>query len=196
MSCPEIVSLYNAIRTDTNQRMGDYIAKLQSRYGDPRAYQAQQSEMRREEAAMLHDQGRRRENLLEDAYKSQVEKNRKEHATRLKTLSLAQSRRPESQAPARRSRMQQPAPEPAADSAEVSAAAALSAATLAAGRELEMFRRQKPAYSATEEGTRAAWEPGSPLRGRMLLHSPAAPTSAQDLAPSVEKPPPAEGIMV
>ena len=44
MSCPEIVSLYNAIRTDTNQRMGDYIAKLQSRYGDPRAYQAQQSE--------------------------------------------------------------------------------------------------------------------------------------------------------
>lgn len=115
MSCPEIVSLYNAIRTDTNQKMGDYIAKLQTRYGDPRVYHAQQSEMRREEAAVMHDQGRRRENLLEDAYKAQVEKNRQVHNSRFKSLSLAQSKRPESQATGRRSRTQRPAPVPQAE---------------------------------------------------------------------------------
>lgn len=112
MSCPEIVSLYNAIRTDTNQKMGDYIAKLQTRYGDPRVYQAQQSEMRREEAAVMHDQGRRSECLLENAYKAQVEKNREAHDTRFKSLSLAQRKRPESQATARRSRTPRPAPAP------------------------------------------------------------------------------------
>jgi hypothetical protein len=88
MSCPEIVSLYNAIRTDTNQRMGDYIAKLQTRYGDPRVYHAQQAEMRREEAGVMHDQGRRREILLEDAYKAQVQKNRQMHNSRFKACPL------------------------------------------------------------------------------------------------------------
>lgn len=104
MSCPEIVSLYNAIRTDTNVKMEDYIHKLQSRYGDPRAYHAQQQEMRREEAAMLHDQGRRKETLLEDAYQAQVKKNRQEHQNRLNALDLAKSRHPESQGVQRRSR--------------------------------------------------------------------------------------------
>lgn len=106
MSCPEIVSLYNAIRTDTNMKMEDYIRKLQSRYGDPRAYQAQQQEMRRQEAALLYDKGRRKETLLEDAY--QVTKNRQEHERRIKTLDLAKSRPPESQGVQRRSRTRRP----------------------------------------------------------------------------------------
>lgn len=108
MSCPEIVHLYNAIRTDTNQRMGDYIQRLQSRYGDPRVYRVQQQEMRQEEAAVMHAGSRRNESLLEDAYKAQVAKNRKAHEERLKTLSLERSRRPVSQAAARRSRTQRP----------------------------------------------------------------------------------------
>jgi hypothetical protein len=114
MSCPEIVSLYNAIRTDTSQKMGDYIAQLQTRYGDPRVYRAQLSEMRRQEAAVLHDQGRRSEGLLEDAYKAQVKKNRHAHDSRLKNLTLARSTRHESQAAGRRSRTQRHAPVPPA----------------------------------------------------------------------------------
>lgn len=113
MSCPEIVSLYNAIRTDTKQKMGNYVTKLQSRYGDPRVYRAQQADMRREEAALMFDQGRQREDLLRDAYEAKVARNRELHTERLKSLNLAQSRRPESQAAARRSRTRPPAqPEP------------------------------------------------------------------------------------
>ncbi len=104
MSCPEIVNLYNAIRTDTNVKMGQYVAKLQSRYGDPRAYQAQQQEMRREEAAILFDSGRRKEVYLQDAYRAQVEKNRKAHAVRFKSHAPAQSTPPESRVTVRRSR--------------------------------------------------------------------------------------------
>eukprot|EP00966_Prymnesium_polylepis_P200259 4640606-Prymnesium_polylepis.1 len=70
--------------------------------------------MRREEAAVMHDQGRRSEGLLEDAYKAQVKKNRQAHDSRLKNLSLARSKRPESQATGRRSRTQRPAPVPQA----------------------------------------------------------------------------------
>ena len=110
MSCPEIVSLYNGIRTDTSQMMGDYILKLQSRYGDPRMYQAQQNEMRREEEGVVHDQGRKREKLLESAYEQQVTKNREAHANRIKSLSLERSTPPESLAPVRRSRTQKRSP--------------------------------------------------------------------------------------
>ena len=120
MSCPEIVHLYNAIRTDTNLRMGDYIAKLQSRYGDPRVYQAQQQEMLQEQAAVMHAGSRRKETILEDAYNAQVMKNRKTHEERLKSLTLERSKRLGSQGPARRSRtpklgqpdLSVPAPDP------------------------------------------------------------------------------------
>ena len=84
--------------------MGQYMLKLQSRYGDPRVYQAQEQEMRQEEAAILYDRGRRREDLLQDAYKTQVEKHRADHKARFKTLSAAQSKRLESQEPQRHSR--------------------------------------------------------------------------------------------
>lgn len=93
-------------------RMGDYITKLQARYGDPRVYNSQQQEMRREEAAILHDQGRRKEHQLEDAYKAQVEKNRAIHNQRIKTRFPAQSKHPECQATGRRSRMQKPVQSP------------------------------------------------------------------------------------
>lgn len=118
MSCPEIVSLYNAIRTDTNQKMSDYITKLQSRYGDPRVYQAQQAHMRREEAGVLFDQTRQREDLLQNAYQVQVAKNREMHKERFKTRNPAQNTLPESQAPARRSRTRLPAQPGRSESAE------------------------------------------------------------------------------
>ena len=103
MSCPEINELYCAMRQDTSTEMTRYINRLQARYGDPRVYQLQEQEMRREEAATLYDQGRRRETRLEDAYHAQVEENRQKHAARVKSLTASQNTHPVSQASGLRS---------------------------------------------------------------------------------------------
>lgn len=93
--------IYDALHAHNRNHFNNYVQQLQSRYGDPRVYQSQQREMRRQEAAVLFDQHRVRSDLLIDAYRKQTERNRSNHEQRIKNLQhRAESRRPQSQAAA------------------------------------------------------------------------------------------------
>jgi hypothetical protein len=64
--------------------LGNYYLSLQTRYGDPRIYQEQEAQMRRDEAAVMHTKSKKTEELLRDAYERQRERNRDLHSTRVR----------------------------------------------------------------------------------------------------------------
>lgn len=114
MSCPEMSLIYDALHAHNRNHFNNFVHQLQSRYGDPRVYESQQREMRRQEAAVVFDQQKARSELLLDAYKKQTERNRANHEQRIKNLqSRAGSKRPQSLAAAS---TRTPAPPPASTS--------------------------------------------------------------------------------
>ena len=112
MACPEMGKLYGAMTTDMGQKLSGYYVSLQSRYGDPRIYAAQQEQMARDKVAVQHAKSQKTAQLLEDAYQRQSERNRELHATRLSNRAGRKSTaHPESKAPSKRQTAQQPASE-------------------------------------------------------------------------------------
>ncbi len=109
MACPEMGKLYGAMTTDMGQKLSGYYVSLQSRYGDPRIYAAQQEQMARDKVAVQHAKSQKTAQLLEDAYQRQSERNRELHDTRLKTrggrTSIAP---PESKEPPKRHTVRRP----------------------------------------------------------------------------------------
>lgn len=111
MTYPAINGLYQAMSNDMRNKLGTYTESLQSRYGDPRVYRAQQEQMRRDEAAVMHAKAKKTSALLEDAYKRQQERNRALHVDRLRSrVDQTSSSLPESQAPKGRRRKPEPPP--------------------------------------------------------------------------------------
>ena len=96
MACPEIYEWGLASRQMQSATFNNYITKLQSRYGDPRQYAQQAEAMRKEEAALLFEESRQRENLLRDAYVRTAVKNWHAHEERFnKRAAKSQAQRPE-----------------------------------------------------------------------------------------------------
>jgi hypothetical protein len=91
---------------------------LQAKWGDPRAYEAEQVERLKQDARLAHDLSRRNTQLLEDAYATQAERNRSSHSKRMGALKSrdyrSAGRRPRSEAaPARSRTAPRPSPPPA-----------------------------------------------------------------------------------
>lgn len=102
-------TLYNAMTSDMGQKLSGYYLSLQSRYGDPRIYAAQQEQMARDRAAVQHTKSRKTAQLLEDAYKRQTERNRQIHNTRINNRNdRTSTKHPESTAQSKRRTVQQP----------------------------------------------------------------------------------------
>lgn len=100
MACPEIYEWGLASRQMQSATFNNYITKLQSRYGDPRQYAQQAEAMRKEEAALLFEESRQRENLLRDAYVRTAVRNRHAHEERInKRGAKSQTQRPGIEAP-------------------------------------------------------------------------------------------------
>jgi len=119
MACQEMGKLYSAMTTDMGQKLSGYYLSLQSRYGDPRIYAAQQQQMARDRAAVQHTKSRKTAQLLEDAYKRQSERNREIHNTRLNNRAYRTSKaHPESMAQQKHRTVQLPAAEPQPSSQE------------------------------------------------------------------------------
>ena len=78
-----MVDLFNAMRVDTRGKLATYTRNLQSRFGDPRVYEAQREEQARMEAATVHRKSRETSRLLENAYVKQTQENRRKHAERM-----------------------------------------------------------------------------------------------------------------
>ena len=120
MTTPEIGSYYDAMTQDMGRKLSGYYLGLQYRYGDPRVYAAQQQEMQRQEAAVVHSKARHTAELLKEAYGKQVETNRSKHSERMaKHRSQSAASHPESAAPKPR---RKPAPAPPRSSAAATAA--------------------------------------------------------------------------
>lgn len=83
--------------------LGNYYKSLQARYGDPRVYAQQEEEMRRDEAAVEYARSKNREQLLNDAYERQKDRNRALHNAKVSSRAPPQS----SKAP-RQSRKKEP----------------------------------------------------------------------------------------
>ena len=58
--------------------------QLESRYGDPRAYEAQRAEMMQRETRLAHDLDRRKDHTQD--YESKKAKSRKKHGERMEQL--------------------------------------------------------------------------------------------------------------
>lgn len=83
-SCVSVMDVSPIIMSGVNRSLGSYYMSLQSKYGDPRVYASQEEQMRRDAAAVMHAKSKRTEQLLEDAYARQTERNRAQHSDRLR----------------------------------------------------------------------------------------------------------------
>ena len=89
--------MYDAMTQDMGRKMSGYFLSLQTRYGDPRVYAQQREQMAADAAAVQHSRSRKTEQLLEDAYKRQTERNRNVHNKRINDrLDRRSSRHPQS----------------------------------------------------------------------------------------------------
>ena len=125
MAYPQTNDMMRAMSMDMKSKLGGYYTSLQTRYGDPRVYQAQEEQMRRDQASIAHAKSRNTSQLLEDVYVRQQQRNRAVHNTRISTQTgRKSSSRPESRQPrATRSRKTPPVsePVPASDQGQASA---------------------------------------------------------------------------
>lgn len=97
MACQEIGHMYDAMTQDMGRKMSGYFLSLQTRYGDPRVYAQQREQMAADAAAVQHSRSRKTEQLLEDAYTRQTERNRNLHKKRINDrLDRKSSRHPQS----------------------------------------------------------------------------------------------------
>ena len=109
MACPEISDMRQQVCDRLRGNVNTWQYNLQARWGDPRVYEAEQEEMLREEARVVHDLSRRNSNLLSEAYAKQREKNRETHSARLtKVRAQNADRRPRSAAAPANSRTTAP----------------------------------------------------------------------------------------
>jgi hypothetical protein len=83
MACSEIVDLVQAMRIDTRGRLNTFERNLQSRFGDPRVYEAEREAQARMEAQTVHAKSRQTSKLLQNAYDTQLQKNRAKHIARM-----------------------------------------------------------------------------------------------------------------
>lgn len=74
---------------DLSQKLGGYYTSLQTRYGDPRVYQAQQAEMARDQAAIVHAKAQSTAQTMKSAYERQQQRNRALHNTRIKATAAS-----------------------------------------------------------------------------------------------------------
>lgn len=96
---------YRNMAAGINGTLGNFYMSMQTKYGDPRVYQAQQEQMRLDEAAVKYARHKKTERLLEDAYKRQQQRNAHVHNTRLTHRGgQTSSARPESQVDSSQSR--------------------------------------------------------------------------------------------
>lgn len=83
MAEQSIGMMTQAMTQDMGAKLGGYYQSLQTKYGDPRVYQAQQNEMARDQAAVLHARAHNAAATLKSAYGRQQERNRAVHNTRI-----------------------------------------------------------------------------------------------------------------
>lgn len=98
MACEEIDVMRQQVMSSLRNNVSAWQTNLQAQWGDPRVYQSQEQERRRQDARVAYDLGRRNEHLLDEAYAKQSEAHKKKHTDRLKTrLSRKRGTPPESQ---------------------------------------------------------------------------------------------------
>lgn len=85
MAFPQTNQMMRTMSSDMRHKLGGYYSTLEARYGDPYVKLAKENDLRRAQAAAMHEKAQKTSSLLEDAYKRQVERNRADHDTRLKT---------------------------------------------------------------------------------------------------------------
>ena len=115
MACREFGEYYTAMTSDMGSKLSGYFVGLQSRFGDPRVYAAQRQQMAAQEAAAVHGDKKRAEQILEHAYSRQAERNRATHDARMSKRRENQTgaSRPGSERPPPPTRSAPPRPKPA-----------------------------------------------------------------------------------
>ena len=86
MACQEIVQMREQVCSVLRGSVNTWQYNLQAKWGDPRAYEAEQVERLKQDARLAHDLSRRNNELLEDAYAAQARKNRDSHGKRMEGL--------------------------------------------------------------------------------------------------------------
>lgn len=83
MACDEIDLMRRQVCASMRSTVNTWHEDLQSQWGDPRVYAAQQQQLAAREASLAHDLSRRNTKLLDDAYESLRTKQKREHESRL-----------------------------------------------------------------------------------------------------------------
>jgi len=97
MACEEIDVMRQQVMFSLRNNVNTWQTNLQAQWGDPRVYEAEELERKRQDARVAYDLGRRNEHLLNEAYAKQSQTDKKQHSDRLKTrLSRKKGTRPES----------------------------------------------------------------------------------------------------
>jgi len=91
MAAPELGMYFNAMSRDMGSKLSGYYASLQHRFGDPRVYAMQQSEMRQQNEHIAQSKKEYTASLLEEAYQKQQVRNRNNHKKRLSTRQVGRN---------------------------------------------------------------------------------------------------------
>lgn len=94
MSAHEMMShAHDAMRMDMRYKLGSYMTSLEHRYGDPRVYEMQREEMAAEQASVIFNDAKTREQALSSTYNQNRKRIREQHSLRMNKP--AQDRRPQ-----------------------------------------------------------------------------------------------------
>lgn len=85
MAFQGMTGIQNMMRDRVRGCANEHYLAMQTRYGDPRVYQQQEEQMRKDRAAVEYAKSKKTSELLEDAYKRQQERNRETHYKRVST---------------------------------------------------------------------------------------------------------------
>ena len=122
MACPEIGQMHLEVCQSLQGTLNHWQHNLQAKWGDPRAYQAEEEERMRQDARLVYDLNRRNTVLLSDAYTQQAARQRGDHRKRMDELKRrgyrSASRPPQSGASQTHSRSSRPAEQPHPDERE------------------------------------------------------------------------------
>lgn len=89
MACREVDLMRQQVMSSLQSNVHTWQSALQSRWGDPRVYEAQKVERLKQDAAIAHDLSRRKEEaFLSDAYAKRAIKQRETHTKRIGELKL------------------------------------------------------------------------------------------------------------
>ena len=86
MACQEIDQMRMQVCDAMRGTVNTWQYNLQARWGDPRVYEAQKTDMARQEARVAHDLSRRNSELLADAYAKRQAAAQEAHSTRMAEL--------------------------------------------------------------------------------------------------------------